>query len=49
MTYADLVLINGKTFSADLQGRVTRGEAVAVKEGTILAAGTNADIKAYVE
>lgn len=49
MTYADLVLINGKTFSVDLQGRVTRGEAVAVKEGTILAAGTNADIKAYVE
>lgn len=48
LTNADLVLLNGKIVSVDLQGSVFRGEAVAVKRERILAVGTNADIKAYV-
>lgn len=48
MNTADLVLINGKTFSVDLAGNVTRGEAIAVKDGKISAAGTTEEIRPYI-
>ena len=43
---ADLVLYNGKVVSVD--PTVPDGEAVAVREGRILAVGTDAEIDAYI-
>lgn len=48
MNTADLVLIHAKTLSVDLKGEVTRGEAVAVKDGKIAATGTSEEIKSYI-
>lgn len=47
-TKADLELINGKTISISQGGVVTRGEAVAVKDGKILAAGTKEELQSYI-
>ena len=48
MNTADLVLINGKTLSVDLAGSVTRGEAAAVKDGIIIAAGTSEEMNPFI-
>jgi len=46
--YAEIVAKNGKVYSVGLDGEETRGEAVAVAEGKILAVGSNADIEKYI-
>lgn len=48
MKTADLALINGKVLSVDLRKNVTRAEAVAVKDGKILAVGTSEEIKKHI-
>jgi len=39
---------NGKVYSVGMDDRETRGEAVAVLDGKILAIGTDADLKQYI-
>lgn len=46
---ADRILVNGKVFSVDLDGKVTRGEAVAIKDGKILEIGTDEQIRALAD
>ncbi|MDO4544991.1 MAG: amidohydrolase [Bacillota bacterium] len=48
MKKADLVLINGKVLSVALDGTVTRNEAVAVKDGKILAVDDMRKIGEYI-
>ena len=45
---ADIVIKNGKLYSVDLEGQETRGEAVAILDGKILALGSDADIMRYI-
>ena len=43
---ADMVLMNGKVITVDAENRIA--EAVAVKDGRILAVGSNEEIGGYI-
>ena len=45
---ADLVIRNGKVYSVNLDGEESRGEAVAVSGGKIVAFGSDAEIERYI-
>ena len=44
--YADTVILNGSVLTVNQQDDVT--EAVAIRDGKILAVGSNAEIEAYI-
>lgn len=46
---ADKILINGNIYSVGADDKVTRGQAIAIKEGLITAIGTNEEIAKFKE
>ena len=44
--YADTVILNGSVLTVNQQDDVT--EAVAIRDGKILAVGSNSEIEAYI-
>ena len=44
---ADLIIKNGRLFSADLDGRVHWYDAAAVRDGKIITAGSDDEIAGY--
>jgi len=48
-TAADLAITGGKIFSVDLEGNKTGGTALAVRDGLIIAVGTDEKISAFID